>query len=334
MLQVKRVGGRYYAHGTVVRPDGERVRVRKALGLGPGDEEHLPAAKARVMREAMATGGGETVSDLVRGYCARHDRPSENSLWFVRDFEKKFGAVALEKLDARAIEAHAWGDGTREAGTVARKVTAIKAMLRWGLKRGMPVKAEVLEQVERPSVDDAREVYLSAEDEARLFGAMEGDLRDLCVFLVNTGMRLGEATRLEWSDVDARDRSALTWTKKGQGKRMRKRRVPLNEAAWAALSRQQLRRGAYEAGPVFRDEKGRPWGRGSLYPKWSKASEVSGVEGVRFHDLRHTFASRLVQNGVELHVVARLLGHASLQMTTRYAHLAPSQLRGVVEGLR
>lgn len=333
MLRVKRMGRKYYVHGTVVRPDGERVRVRKALGLGVGDEDYLEAAKARVMRDAMRATGGETVEDLVRAYMGRPDAPGSGSLWFVKDFEKKFGGLRLDALDARAIEAHAWGDGSCCEGTVARKLTAVKAMLRWGMRRGLPVKAEVLERIERPSVHDAREVYLEREEQDRLFGEMEEDLRDLCLFLVNTGMRLGEATRLAWGDIDPRDGSALTWTKKGQGRRVRKRRVPLNSTAWAALSRQQLRREAYEDGPIFRDERGRPWGRASLYPKWAKACEASGVEGVRFHDLRHTFASRLVQQGVELHVVGKLLGHSSLQTTTRYSHLAPSQMRDVVAAL-
>jgi len=333
MLRVKQVGRKYYAHGTVVRPDGERVRIRKSLGLGVGDEDYLDAAKARVMREAMRATGGETVEDLVRAYMGRRDAPGEGSLWFVKDFEKKFGGVRLDNLDEKAIEAHAWGDGSLCDGTVARRIRAVKAVLRWGMKRGLPVRAEVLERIEGPSVHDAREVYLEADEQERLFAVMEDDLRDLCLFLVNTGMRLGEATRLEWSDVNAKDGSAVTWTRKGQGRRVRKRRVPLNSAAWAALGRQQIRRDAYESGPVFRDEKGRPWGRASLYPKWAKACREAGIEDLRFHDLRHTFASRLVQQGVDLYRVGKLLGHSSIQTTTRYAHLAPSQLRDAVEGI-
>ena len=66
---------------------------------------------------------------------------------------------------------------------------------------------------------------------------------------------------------------------------------------------------------------------------WGSALKVSGVRDFTFHDLRHTFASRLVQRGVSLKAVQELLGHSNIKTTMRYAHLAPDNLRSAVEVL-
>jgi integrase len=66
---------------------------------------------------------------------------------------------------------------------------------------------------------------------------------------------------------------------------------------------------------------------------WARALRIAGIREFRFHDLRHTFASRLVQGGVPIKAVQELLGHADIKMTMRYAHLAPHNLRDAVSVL-
>ena len=146
-------------------------------------------------------------------------------------------------------------------------------------------------------------------------------LADLVEFCLFTGVRRGEALGLTWDRVDrARGVIRLELTKSGQ-----RREVPLSSNADAVLAR----RWAPEAkGYVFGS---RNWN--SFRSAWEAAVAVAGVENFRFHDLRHTFASWLVQRGRTLKEVQEALGHQTITMTMRYSHLAPAHKAAAVEKL-
>jgi integrase len=80
-------------------------------------------------------------------------------------------------------------------------------------------------------------------------------------------------------------------------------------------------------------ETGKLWHEIDLNLAWYATLRKAGIKGFRFHDMRHTFASRLVQAGVSMKTVAQLLGHSSVVVTERYSHLAPSKLENAVEVL-
>jgi integrase len=136
------------------------------------------------------------------------------------------------------------------------------------------------------------------------------DLVEFCLF---TGLRQAEALELTWDRVErARGVVLLELTKNG-----RRREIPLNGRADAVLAR---RRG--ESGLVF---GARSFDR--FRSAWEAALRRARVSGFHFHDLRHTCASWAVQRGATLQEVKELLGHSSLSMVLRYAHLAPEHLR-------
>jgi site-specific recombinase XerD len=136
-----------------------------------------------------------------------------------------------------------------------------------------------------------------------------------------TGMRRGEQFGLQWANVDFQNKRLTVKGKTGE------RRIRLNSKALAALRKLETLTGKKKfvspdaADDVKRD--GRRW--------FEKACEKAGVENFHWHDLRHTFASRLVMNGADLVSVKELLGHADIKMTMKYAHLAPSHLDDAVE---
>lgn len=167
--------------------------------------------------------------------------------------------------------------------------------------------------------------FLSREECAALVSACDPHLKPIVVTALNTGMRKEEILSLEWErHVDLRHGFILLdVTKNGE-----RREVPINLTLRSTLQ-SLIRR--LDSPFVFTDRKG---GRFlNVMRSFLSACRRAGIRGFRFHDLRYTFASQLVMAGVDLTTVKELLGHKTLTMTLRYAHLAPSHKVKAVETL-
>lgn len=201
----------------------------------------------------------------------------------------------------------------------------------WGLLEKSPA-----EKVKMFHEDMRRVRFLSEEEEGPLMAAASPHLRRIITLALNTGMRKAEIMGLRWQDVDFKNAVAFIPATRAKGKR--DRYVPMNEAAVATLKElPQAIDGAdliFNPGLEERKKTGKPPKRGvphgNLERHWRQALAASGLQDFHFHDLRHTFASRLVMEGVDLYRVSQLLGHADLKMTLRYTHLAPSWLKDAV----
>jgi integrase len=144
--------------------------------------------------------------------------------------------------------------------------------------------------------------------------------------LLLTGARKGEALRVRWCDIDFDKRIWIV----PRSKNSRSRRIVLNDVAVEtvlAAGSVAERFGLIVGGDayVFQNPRTQSCYQ-SFYAAWYIARDAAGLADVRIHDLRHTFASLLVNRGVSLYEVQTLLGHSSIQMTQRYAHLAPNLL--------
>lgn len=144
-------------------------------------------------------------------------------------------------------------------------------------------------------------------------------LKPIVVLAIHTGMRRGEIFSLEWGDLDL---EARVLTVRGAiAKSGKARRIPLNAAAIEMLEAWGGP-GVSRKGLVFPSPA--TGGRlDHISTAWKSLMKDAQIEGFRFHDLRHHFASCLVMDGVPLNTVRELLGHSTLDMTLRYAHLAP-----------
>jgi len=175
-------------------------------------------------------------------------------------------------------------------------------------------------------------------EEARLRAVIEHDCPehlDELIIALNTGMRRSEQyIRIDWSCVDlTRKDLTIPQSKNGQG-----RHIPLNGEARTAFER--LRQRVIGNGPIPISPQGPIFvGRGGqrlLGPRhwFDDAVKKAGLVNFTWHDLRHTFASRLVMEDVDIRTVAELMGHRKIQMTMRYAHLAPEHKLIAVERLK
>jgi site-specific recombinase XerD len=151
-------------------------------------------------------------------------------------------------------------------------------------------------------------------------------LTPLVNLVMNTGLRRSEALSLRWDQTDLGGNPHLT-VLAAHAKSGKTRYVPLNRSAVAILKhwgRQQERKGL-----VFPGKGGSQLQ--TIKTAWGNLMKQAKIKDFRFHDLRHDFASRLVMNGVDLYRVKELLGHGSIEITQRYAHLAPHTLAEAVE---
>lgn len=267
----------------------------------------------------------------------------------------------LTELDAILIER--WRTGRLKAGrapaTVNRDITALKAVLskavEWGVIEVHPLAtvkpAKVADEGRVRYLDEAEEKRLRAILDEREEGIRAGrrsgnewrkarnlgllpdldalpfadHIKPLVLLAMNTGLRRGELFNLKWTDVDL-VRAQLIVRAAG-AKSAKVRHIPLNREALDTLKDWQKTTGR-KIGYVFPGKEG---GRMSNIKKaWGKVLEDAELVDFRFHDLRHHFASRLVMAGADLYVVKELLGHATIAMTERYAHLAPEHKAAAV----
>jgi integrase len=271
-------------------------------------------------------------------------------------------ALVLSEITGFALER--WRSGRLAAGstpgTVNRDLAVVKAALaravEWGMLTTHPLAPVRLSKLDRGGVVR----YLSHEEETRLrdaltardtkrraeratandwrrargyalwpeHGAYTDHLTPLVLLALNTGLRRGELFGLRWADVDVT--RAVVTVQGGGAKSGQTRHVPLNSEALAVLEAWK----PADAGAttcVFPSDRGEPLE--DIKSAWLPLVGAAKVSAFRFHDLRHTFASKLVMAGVDLNTVRELLGHADLKMTLRYAHLAPEHKAAAVAKL-
>jgi integrase len=162
------------------------------------------------------------------------------------------------------------------------------------------------------------ERILSSAEEQRLLDECSERLKPVVVLALHTGMRKSELLNLKWKNIDFVKKMILVeHTKSG-----RARRIPMNETAEAELLALKSRNGTERVFPYA-----------SIRSAWEGARKRAGLVGLRFHDLRHTFATRLIERGVDPVRVQRLLGHSTLLVTQRYLHASDVGLRNAVAQL-
>lgn len=152
-------------------------------------------------------------------------------------------------------------------------------------------------------------------------------LMPIVLLALNTGLRRGELFGLTWSHTNLETK--VITVAAGNAKSGRTRHVPMNTEARDLLTR--WHRQSNGAGLVFPNVEGRRLD--NIQTSWERLAAAAKLTGFRFHDLRHSFASKLVMRGVDLNTVRELLGHADIKMTLRYAHLAPDKLAEAVAKL-
>jgi site-specific recombinase XerD len=296
-------------------------RKRKTEALqGKKSPENLRAPMvsfAELCRDALA-------------YSKAHKRSYHDDVFRMEPLLARFRERAADSITPQEFE-HYLAESAEEnewaAATVNRYRALISLIYRLGIENGK-VKENPARLVKHRQENNARVRWLTPDEETRLRAAISEHYPEHMPELnlaLNTGLRLSEMYGLAWENVSLA-RCVLTVPRSKNGET---RHVPLNSLALTALA--ELRKRGDGTGPVIRNLKGEPLAGQRFWfePAVSKAK----IRSFSWHCLRHTFASRLVMAGVDIRTVQELMGHKSIQMTVRYAHLAPKHTLAAVERL-
>jgi integrase len=329
----------------------EAARQRARQKLAEADEHGAPLDRKAGRKDL-------TFGDFIREQYGPHvEATAKAGRATVAAIEAQFGGTLyerpLEKIareDFDKFKAARLKSG-RLPATVNRDLDRLKAALstaaEWGLIERNPlagvkrIKREIGERVRHlsPAEERALRKALGAREAAAQEKRRRGDawkkvrhmeplgpfkgysdhLMPMTILAINTGLRRGELTHLKWSDIDLPNK--LLTVQAGYAKSGKARHIPLNSEAIDVLKTYGKQHSG--KGPLF--------GVASVQKSWASLMAAAKIEGFRFHDLRHTFASKLVMRGVDLNTVRELLGHGDIKMTLRYAHLAPEHKAAAVE---
>ncbi|MCC6158873.1 MAG: site-specific integrase [Deltaproteobacteria bacterium] len=328
--------------GRVTKNEAERLRLkwmREAERLGcvpefeppapaasPGDVPFSAFAKRFVDDHARVFNKPSTVTAkvaMIKNHLAPYFQHRPMNSIRRRDVEEFVAAKVQEGLSPKSVN-NLWG-------TLSR---LLRAAVEWEVIDRSPMLGVRKLKLSDPSFD------FYDEDETRRF--LDECLRSepkwhpffAAAFM--TGARLGELAALRWGDIDLERgivliRRAIWRGCEGSTKSGRNRYVPINAFLADVLARH--RRGKDPNGRVFLSGIDDTLTCNSHRKPFARVIKRADLKRIRFHDLRHSFASQLVMRGTPLRVVQELLGHATVQMTERYSHLYPTATRDAVEAL-
>ena len=244
-----------------------------------------------------------------------------------------FGKIRIDKIRNRQIDKYA---AFKEAAgysskTVDNHLILLRKMLNqavvWEIMDFAPrIKRD---RGELPDFD-----FLTFEEARQLLEALEEPWRRMVVVALNTGLRLGELIGLQWADINFSGPILRVARRNWHGdidtpKSGKNRNIPLNTAVVEALEKQQHKLGPW----VFCKTDGETLAAHLCKPPLQRACKKAGLRSVQWQVFRHTFASHLAMRGESMKCIQELMGHATLDMTMRYAHLSPGTRRSAVDAL-
>lgn len=328
MFVTKRSNGYYYAH--YLDEDGKWKGVSTRTTCKVEANKFFSSLKENLANKGRTLSIGaftERYLDYSRSHHAQ--RTTEKADYVLRLFRATVGEKMMDRVTPLDIERYKTKRLTSVSSvTVNIELRTLKAFFglayKWVMIQKRPFKNVALLRIPQ-----SEPIYLIEEDYMALICVIRWPwLKYLVTLAVNTGLRRGELVNLRWDHIDFDNRVLkVANTSVFQTKSRRERLVPLNLTAMALLEGLS-RRSEY----VFAGDRGRKLDDEHVSRKFRKAVKEAGLsDDLHLHSPRHTFATWLVQSGVGIYEVRKLMGHSSVAVTQVYAHLALSELHSAVE---
>lgn len=323
-------GTRWQVYG---RRDGKKVYVGtfdRQRDAEDADEDYRAKRRAIARGELPPETQRRLLVDAAATWLLELDktgsRSTDNYRWFMKALIlPALGGLPIDKL--RKVAVNQWRDDCVHhyaATTINSALGCLSSAFGWFVEKEW-ISVNPCRGVKQLKVDARSYNWIRTVPEIeRLLSACDGDQRDIVAVAIGTGMRIDEILHLQWDDVDL-DRRLLTVQRGRKGvPKTGIRWVPILDSVLPVLRARSLRR--VGARLVFPSRTGRVRGKPHVGVAFKAALGRAGLDpSVRFHDLRHTFASHWVMNGGDIFRLAKALGHKSVIVTERtYAHLAPT----------
>ncbi len=282
--------------------------------------------KYELALEEEQTRFNELADYWLKNYSKVNNSPSQyrkNEERLDKHLRPFFGRTRAQDVNAKMIDEYKASKlGKLSPATINRTLALLKKIfndaVRWGFMAKNPARGVSLLHEEETGFE-----FWSEEEADAFLAACAPSVYPIFCCALNTGMRIGEVLGLRWASVNLRHRViTVERSRLGTTKTKRVRRVYINDVLYGALRKLQKKAvGEY----VFpgRDGKIRKDVRGAF----NAAIKKAGVRSIRIHELRHTFASHFIMKGGNILTLQRVLGHSTLAMTLRYAHLAPDFMK-------
>ena len=309
---------------TYVDPNGIQ-RFESSKSRLKADAEYLLACKRKDIREGtlqlVRKKANYTFSQLAEKYLefVKTQRSFRSKKGFIKLLLNEFGSLPLNSFNVMLVEQYQskrLAAGKKPA-TVNRAIATLKHSFTKALDWEM-ISEEMYRKIRKVKLfpeHNRRLRYLAKEECQTLVSNCRENLKPIVITALHTGMRKSKILSLKWDRVDLRHGFILLdVTKNGE-----RHEIPINNTLRATL--QGIRRRLDIPYVFFDPITRRPYK--DVKKSFASARKKSGIKDFKFHDLRHTFASHLIMAGVDITTVKDLLGHKSLTMTLRYAHLAP-----------
>jgi integrase len=318
----QRISGTPQIDSKVAAEAAERAAIERALS---GEPTNTPAQEVPTVNEFSETflelsGVDNRASTVTQKEAALrlHILPLLGELHL-----DQVGYAEIQDLKVAIIQKKLAKKTANNCLTILRRLLAVAK------KRGLITTVPEVEWLRLPAPEFD---FLDFEEGGRIIEGSSGEWRTMIVVALRTGLRQGELLGLRWEDVDLKAgklmvRQSIVNGEVGPPKSGKAREVPLSDEARAELKAHRHLRGPL----VFCRIDGEALTVANCRGPLAAACKKAGLRHVSWHVLRHSFASHLVMRGAPLKVVQELLGHSTIMMTMRYAHLAPEVSRDAVQ---
>lgn len=304
------------------RLQAQKLRSKVVLGENPADEK-------QALRKVPTL--AEFIEEVYVPHIYQHRRNFQSTLSFLRlHIVPKFGSKHLDAITSEMIsDAHLELRNKGYALAMANKLPILfKIMYNIGRKKKIQgTSINPANDVVMFVANNAKERFLSVDETQRLQVALEQSdntqLKYIVPLMLMFGCRKRELLDAKWVDFDLERRNwHIPMSKNGKA-----RNIPISSQALELLQKLPTWEGCQFVVP--NPETKKPFG--NLYCSWNTARVRAGLPEVRMHDLRHSFASNLVNAGQSIYVVSKLLGHSQIKTTARYSHLSDATLMSAVD---